>query len=113
MWDGRMFFEIFLATFAVIGFYSMLKMIGERIFPTECLDVAIRLCNEEQVEQLDILLNIAASQRRRGRSIVVLISSHLMYGAMGYGEVLRPELEALLRQYGAECFVVDIEREKT
>lgn len=113
MSDGRIVFEIILAAFGVIGFYCVLKMIGERIFPTDCLDVAVRLCEEEQVDRLDLILSTAATRsRRRGRGVIVLISSSLMRGAMGYGEVLRPELEAMLRYYNADCFVVDIDRNK-
>ena len=113
MGDGVIVLEIILAAFAVIGFYSVLKLIGELIFPYDYLDVAVRIYDEEQIERLDVILDVAASKssRRRGEGIVVLISSHLMTGAMGYGEVLRPELEALLRSYGADCFVVDLGRE--
>ena len=112
MGDGVIVLEIFLAAFAVIGFYSVLRLIGELIFPYDYIDVAVRLYDKEQIERLDVILDVAASRssRRRGEGLVVLISSHLMTGAMGYGEVLRPELEALLRSYGADCFVVDIEK---
>ena len=114
MTDGRIIFEIFLAAFAVIGFYCILKLVAELLFPSDCLDVAVRIYDEEQVERLDIILNIAASKgyRHRGEGIVVLISSRLMQGTMGYGEVLRPELEALLRHYNADCFVVNLDREE-
>ena len=113
MTDGRVIFEIFLAAFAVIGFYGILRMIVEAVFPSDYLDVAVRIYDEEQVERLDIILKIADSKscRRRGEGLVVLISSQLMQGVMGYGEVLRPELEALLRQYNADCFVVKLDRE--
>lgn len=114
MGDGVIILEVILAAFAVIGFYCALKMIGELIFPYDYLDVAVRIYDEEQIARLDMILDVAASKssRRRGEGIVVLISSHLMTGAMGYGEVLRPELEALLRSYGADCFVVDLGREQ-
>ena len=76
--------------------------------------MAVKLYEESQVRELDILLQSARgsfSARRRNR-IVVLISAALMQGCMGYGEVLRPEIEALLRRYDADCFVVDLSRER-
>ena len=111
---GRVIFEIILAAFAVFGFYCAIRTVGELFLPVRPLSVAIKLYEEGQVSKLDILLQSARGSffaRRRNR-IVVLISASLMQGCMGYGEVLRPEIEALLRRYDADCFVVELSRER-
>ena len=111
---GRVIFEVILAAFAVFGFYCAIRTVGEFFLPLRPLSGAVKLYEESQVRELDILLQSARgsfSARRRNR-IVVLISAALMQGCMGYGEVLRPEIEALLRRYDADCFVVDLSRER-
>lgn len=109
----RIAIEVTIAAFAVLGFYSALKMLADAMFPTEQIGVALRLYEEKQAANLDLLLQSATCSKIRHRQgrIVVLISASLMRGCMGYGEVLRPEVEDTLRRYDADCFVVDLTRE--
>ena len=57
---------------------------------------------------LDMLLHEAGSafSRPRAARTVVLISTALMDGTVGFGEELLEHYENLLDRYGAECYLI-------
>ena len=106
---GRIVFDVVMAALAVFGFYCAIKTIGEWWLTPDGLCVAVSVCDEAAANRLDVLLHEAQrSLLRRGKMrIVVLFSADLMQGCAGYGEILRPDIEELVRRYGADCYVVE------
>lgn len=107
MW--RIVLEIAVAMLAAFGLCCIVKTISEWWLTPSALCVAITVYDEETAQNLDVLLAEAErSFMRRGKMrIVVLFSADLMQGCVGYGEILRPDMEALVRRYGADCYVVE------
>jgi hypothetical protein len=109
METGRVICEIVAAALAVFGFYCVVKMISEWLLAPSGLSVAVTVYDEAAADNLDLLLHEARRSLRccKHRHIVVLFSSQLMQGHVGYGELLRPDIEALVRRYEADCYVVE------
>lgn len=104
--------EVVLAALAVVGLYSLLCELFERVLiPRDCrLTAAVFLYHREDVERLDILLAEARrhTARRRGMPPVLLIDTALLPQITdAHGEVL-PELAEVIERYGALCVVLEI-----
>ena len=109
METGRIVCEIVVAAFAVFGFYCAMKTVSQWWLMPSSLCVAVTVYDEATAANLDVLLCEAdKSLLHRSKShIVVLFSANLMQGCVGYGEALRPDVEALVRRYEADCYVVE------
>ena len=107
----QMLLELGVAMLAIYGLSCAARVLTEWIFPQKRLVMAVELCTEEDARDLDLLLSMArTSVMRRGRGrICVLISTELMQGQMGQDLTLYEEYEALLEQYGAECYLIEVE----
>ena len=101
--------EASVALFAVFGFYCAARMLCELGLASSQIAVAVEVREEADAQALDMLLHEArAAFLRRGHArLVVLVSSDLMRGCMGEGEVLFSLYEDLLDEYGAECYLID------
>ena len=102
-------YYVVLSLFAVFGFCCAVRIFAERIWTPEQLVVAIEILDLEDAEMLDMLLHEAGSAfLRKGRvRLVVLLSTALMDGTVGFGDELLEEYEALLDRYGAECYLIE------
>ena len=109
METGRVICEIVAAALAVFGFYCLVKLINEWMLEPSAVSVAVTVYDQAAADNLDLLLREAEQslRRRKHKRIVVLFSSQLMQGGVGYGELLRPDVEALVRRYEADCYVVE------
>ncbi len=107
----QMLLELGVAMLAIYGLSCAARAVTEWLFPQKRLAMAVELCTEEDARNLDLLLSMArASVMRAGRGrICVLISTELMQGQMGQDLTLYEEYEALLAQYGAECYLIEVE----
>lgn len=106
---GRIVCEVTVAALAVFGFWCIVRTVSEWLTASPSLCVAVAVYDEATAANLDVLLHEAERSflRRHRRHIVVLFSAGLMQGCVGYGEVLRPDIEALVRRYEADCYVVE------
>ncbi len=107
----RMFLEIGIALFAVYGVACAARVITEWIFPQKELAVAVRIRTVADAWNMDFLLHEAGmSFYRRGKNqMIVLISDSLMSGIVGEDGILFDVYEELIDQYGAECYLVEMD----
>ena len=107
----RLVIEVVVAMLAAYGLYCALKALAEWLFPTEQLIVAIELRTAEDAEELDRLLYDARMllRRRGGMRIAVLVSETLLDGTVGNKDTLLEPYEALLEEYGADCYLIDMD----
>lgn len=107
----RTFFEVGIALLAVYGIACAARTLTEWIFPQKNLAMAVQIRTKEDAWAMDLLLREARSSViRRGKSrLIVLVSSSLMEGTVGEDEMLFDEYEALIDQYGAECYLIDMD----
>ena len=100
--------HITVAFFAVVGFSLALRACLACLYLPENLTVAIEIRTREDADMLDMLLHEAGSafSRPRAARTVVLISTALMDGTVGFGEELLEHYENLLDRYGAECYLI-------
>ena len=105
----KMVLEIGVALFAVYGVACAFRAITEWIFPQKNLAMAIKLMNEQDAHNLDVLLFEASTSlvRRGGSKLVVLISTDLMKGTIGEDDTLFWEYEELIGRYGADCYMIE------
>ncbi len=74
-----MYFEVFLeivvAAFAVFGLFCLVDLVGERLFGSDNLVLAVEVDEEYVAQELDLYLREAqnACFRRGGREIVVIL----------------------------------------
>lgn len=107
LWD--ILLEVMAAMFAVFGFYCALRMAADLFWNPKQLCIAVEVRNTKDAEMLDVLLHEAYSAFfRKGRRIVVLLSSELMDGTVGLGEELFEKYSDLIDTYGAECYLIDV-----
>lgn len=88
--------EVAVAALAVIGFYSLLQLVGEALCPARQQYVAVILREEVSPAELDILLDGAVRARRQGQGLLL---------ALAYeppAEGLSEAYAALILRYGAE-----------
>ena len=102
--------SVFVALFAVFGFFCAARILFEIFFSSDRLAVAVEVRSEEDVSELDFLLHEARGSflRRRAARLVVFISADLMNGTVGAGEELFPPYRDLLDRYGADCYLIDL-----
>lgn len=110
-----MFLEILLhvgiALFAAFGLICALQMLARLLFGSDRLAGAVVVRTHEDAEELAELLRearIAFGGCGTSR-LMVLISTSLMDGTLGEGEVCNDECLALLDCYGADCYLIDFE----
>ena len=106
-WEA--FWKTAIALFTVFGFYCALRTFLELLYTPSAIAVAVEVQTREDADMLDMLLHEAESAfLRKGRvRLVVLLSTALMDGTVGFGEELLEEYEALLDRYGAECYLIE------
>lgn len=109
IWD--LILNVSTALFAVFGFACALRALAEWFFAPPNLTMAVEVRNKEDADMLDMLLHEARSAflRKGRRRLVVLISTDLMNGIVGHGDLLFSEYEDLLARYGAESYLIDID----
>lgn len=107
--------QITVAFFAVVGFFWVLRVFFSCLYMPENLAVAIEIRTREDADMLDMLLHEAGSAFSRPRPMrtVVLISTGLMDGTVGFGEELLEQYEDLLDRYGAECYLIQPGEDET
>ncbi len=94
----------FLATMGLV--LSVRTMLDGWLAPTS-VTVAVTVKSKQDADNLDILLREASRQiLRRGVPVAVLISSHLMQGEIGDGEVLYPAYRTVIAAYSAEIYMI-------
>ena len=101
--------EIGIACLSVFGFYCFLRMVFDFFFARKLFWITVEIREERDADMLDMLLHEAGSAfLRKGRvRLVVLLSTALMDGTVGFGEELLEEYAALLDRYGAECYLIE------
>lgn len=106
---GQVLAEVMLAALVTVGVISLIQWVKRALLMPPQITVAVMVMTQKDLENLDILLSEAASgdTRRRGTPVVVLISSALLYGLAGTGDVLHPEIREMLDDYGATWYAVD------
>lgn len=101
--------EASAAMFAVFGFYCALRMAADLFWNPKQIAIAVEVRNTKDAEMLDVLLHEAYSAFfRKGRRIIVLLSSDLMNGTVGTDEDLFERYSDLMQSYGAECYLIDL-----
>ena len=107
----RLMIEVAVAMLAAYGLYYALKAVAEWLFPTEQLMVAVEIRTLQDAQDLECLLYDARMlmHRRGGMRIAVLISEQLLDGTVGIGDTLLEPYAALLEQYDADCYLIDMD----
>ncbi len=108
-----MYFEIAMASavalFFVYGLICAVRTLLSWVDGERRISVAVEVVTEQDAEELDMLLGTAAAVgSRRGVRLVVLLSSDLMRGTVGEGEELFAPYAAILNDWGAECYLIDL-----
>ena len=106
---GQIFLEVSAAMLAVFGFYCAMRMLADLFWNPRQICIAVTVQNKKDAEMLDVLLHEAYSAFfRKGRRIIVLLSSDLMNGTVGTDEDLFERYSDLMQSYGAECYLIDL-----
>lgn len=102
--------EVIAAALAVIGFYALLRFIGEVFLASGQITAALLLRTPEELSSLDLLLGEADrhSLRHRKQRTVVLLDRRLLVGEPGEDPVPDRRTQRLLEQYGAVWYPVDL-----
>ena len=107
----RILAEVGVALFATFGFICAVKMLLELFLLPQQISVAIEIRKKEDADMLDMLLHEARSAfLKKGHArLIVLLSTDLMDGTVGEGEMLFDEFADLIDSFGAECYLIDPE----
>ncbi len=99
--------QVLLWMLAAMGLTLALRAILDaRLWPTS-VTVAVTVKTKQDADDLDILLCEASRHIcRRGVSVAVLISSHLMQGEIGNGGELYAAYQAVIAAYSAEVYMI-------
>ncbi len=107
-----MYFEIAMASavalFFVYGLICAVRTLLSWVDGERRISVAVEVMTAQDAEELDMLLGTAAASSRRGVRLTVLLSSDLMHGTVGEGEELFAPYAAILNDWGAECYLIDL-----
>lgn len=105
----RTFCEVSAAALAVIGFYALLRAIGEIFLTSRPITAAVKVFSSEQLDALELLLGEADrhSIRTRGHRVVVLFSHGLFAESGAGGAALPGSVAELLDRFNADWYVVD------
>ena len=99
--------QVLVAALAVVGFYGLLHGMFEAVLRPRQITSAVVVRTMADAMNLDILLCEArrAPCRRRGKSVVLVVSAELMDGRVGEGTTLKEEYALLAERYGARVCV--------
>ena len=100
----ELFFEIFLAAFAVFGLWCALQLVAQSLFASRCVGTVIEVFDRKTAANLPMLLEEVrhAPFARRRAPLVVLYSAEL---CLAYGKPSEAEKE-LIESFGGRWFVV-------
>ena len=103
----EMLAQILISALAVVGFYGILHGLFESMLRPKQLTSAVVVRTMADATDMDILLCEAKRSpcRKRGRSVVLVVSADLMDGRVGEGGTLKEEYALLAERYGAEVSV--------
>ena len=95
----KIFVGVFVAIFAVIGFYGVIGAFADRLFSSGDVVLSIVVSDREDVECLEerIVDHISCAVMMRSQKLFLLICEELAND---------PEILTLARKYGAERYVV-------
>ena len=104
----ELFFEIFLAAFAVFGLWCALCLAAQSLFASRCVGTVIEVFDRETAANLPMLLEEVrhAPFARRRAPLIVLYSEEL---CLTYGEPSEAERE-WIESCGGRCFVVQTKK---
>ncbi len=107
--------EIAVALLSVVGLYSLLGAIGDRVLSPRQLTVAVVIREPVDAVVLDILLDEAmrSPARRRGRAVQLLLSASLFDAARGGVPSRLSVYRAVAERYRASVYVVEPENSGT
>lgn len=91
--------EVMMACFAVIGFYSMARMLAQRLYGSRRLVLAVEILTEEALCEAEDAIRDALSQ-------FLLVPSGRICVLTTDEWVADPMLVALVRKYGVEVRVI-------
>ena len=99
----------FILLFSVFGFSCAVWMLADWGTAPNNQALAVLIMNQNDADLLDLLLEDARHSffTKCSKSPVVLISSELMNGTVGFDDVLFEKYEQILDRYGAECYVIE------
>ncbi|MBE6659778.1 MAG: hypothetical protein E7605_00035 [Ruminococcaceae bacterium] len=102
----ELFFEIFLAAFAVFGLWCAFCLAAQSLFASRCVGTVIEVLDRETAANLPMLLEEVrhAPFARRRAPLIVLYSAEL---CLTYGEPSEAERE-WIESCGGRWFVVQI-----
>ena len=102
----ELFFEIFLAAFAVFGLWCALCLAAQSLFASRCVGTLIEVFDRKTAANLPMLLEEVrhAPFARRRAPLIVLYSEEL---CLAYGEPSKAERE-WIESLGGRWFVVQI-----
>ena len=95
----KIFVGVFVAIFAVIGFYDTLRCFAERVLAPDDVVLSIFVKDKEDIECLEcaIIDHIGSALTWRSQRLFVLTCEELAED---------PKISELARKYGAELYIV-------
>ena len=99
----RIALQITLAVLTVFGFYFLLKVFNDAVFPQRSMLTAIMIDEKKQLESLDILLQEARSALSLRRRIAVLIPRNVLSKC---NQAEKEELCETIDAFHAELYVI-------
>ena len=95
----KLFLEILVAIFAVMGLYHLICGIAQKLFGSKKLLVAIEILTQRDAESAEVLIRDALFQyiRLPSERLAVLTLPELAE---------HPALQRAIQTYGVECYVI-------
>jgi hypothetical protein len=95
----KIFVGVFVAIFAVIGFYDTVRCLAERVLASDGVVLSILVRSREDVECLEanVIDHISGALTWRSQRLLILISEELADD---------PRPSELARKYGAELYLI-------
>lgn len=95
----KIFVGVFVAIFAVIGFYDVIRCFAERVFASDGVVLSVFVREREDIECLEatIVDHISGALITRSQRLFLLAAEELADD---------PEISRLALKYGAELYVV-------
>lgn len=95
----KIFVGVFVAIFAVIGFYDTLRCFAERVFASDAVVLSILVRDGEDLDSLEAMIidHISGALTWRSQRLFLLIGEELADD---------PKISELAQKYGAERYVI-------
>lgn len=95
----KIFVGVFVAIFAVIGFYDIIRCFAERVFASDGVVLSILVRDQDDIESLEATLidHISGALMTRSQRLFLLIDEELADNS---------EIAGLALKYGAERYIL-------